>query len=166
MAVQTGPHDAQDGDDEQDGDGHIRADEGGGEDGGHDMNGGRGGMGQRSEKAGDGAGEGAEDEGVEAERPDTGARVSVGYVSPSGASIPCAVPRITRVPWRRGASPTVSQVACQEAAGVSSSASQRCRAGRRSRARARASACCTAWRVSPRLRPISWRVRGGSPSRP
>jgi len=41
MAVQTGPHDAQDGDDEQDANGHIRADEDGGEDGGHDMEGGR-----------------------------------------------------------------------------------------------------------------------------
>ncbi len=32
MAAQTGPYDAQDGDDEQDGKGHVRADEGGGED--------------------------------------------------------------------------------------------------------------------------------------
>ncbi len=32
MAVQTSPHDAQDADDEQDGEGHIGADEGGGED--------------------------------------------------------------------------------------------------------------------------------------
>ena len=41
VAVETGPHDAQDGDDEQDANGHIRADEDGGEDGGHDMEGGR-----------------------------------------------------------------------------------------------------------------------------
>jgi len=32
---------AQDGDDEQDGNGHIRADEGGGEERGHDVEGGR-----------------------------------------------------------------------------------------------------------------------------
>ena len=81
VAVQTGPHDAQDGDGEQDGEGHIGADEGGGEERGHDMEGERGGMGQRGEKAGDGAGEGAEDEGVEAERPDTGAGLRVGHVS-------------------------------------------------------------------------------------
>jgi len=37
VAVQTGPYDAQDGDDEQDGNGHIRADEDGGEDGRHDV---------------------------------------------------------------------------------------------------------------------------------
>ncbi len=41
MAVQVGPHDAQDGDDEQDGEGRVRADEGGGEDRSHDMEGGR-----------------------------------------------------------------------------------------------------------------------------
>ncbi len=41
MAVQTGPHDAQDGEDEQDGNGHIHADEGGGEERGHDVEGGR-----------------------------------------------------------------------------------------------------------------------------
>jgi len=34
VAVQARPHDAPDGDDEQDGEGHRRADEGGGEDGG------------------------------------------------------------------------------------------------------------------------------------
>jgi len=38
-AVQTRPHDTQDGDDEQDGEGHRRADEGGGEERGHDMEG-------------------------------------------------------------------------------------------------------------------------------
>ncbi len=45
MAVQTGPHDAQDGDDEQDGEGHIGADEDGRQDGGQDGEGGGGGMG-------------------------------------------------------------------------------------------------------------------------
>ncbi len=82
MAVQTGPHDAQDGNGEQDGEGHIHADEGGGEDGGHDVEGRRGGMGQRSEKVGDGAGEGTEHEGAEAERPDVRAGVGVVHVSP------------------------------------------------------------------------------------
>ena len=82
MAVQTRPHDAQDGGDEQDGEGHVRADEDGGEDGGHDVEGRRGGMGQRSEKVGDGAGEGTEDEDVEAERPDVRAGLSVGRASP------------------------------------------------------------------------------------
>ena len=43
-AVETRPYDAQDSDDEQDGEGYIHADEGGGEDGGHDVEGGRGGM--------------------------------------------------------------------------------------------------------------------------
>jgi len=81
VAVQTGPHDAQDGDDEQGGEGHIRADEGGGEERGHDVEGGRGGLGQRGEEGGDRAGEGAEHEGGEAERPDTGAGLSVGHVS-------------------------------------------------------------------------------------
>jgi len=60
MAVETGPHDAQDGDEEQDGEGHVRADEGGGEDGGHDVKGGRGGMGQRGEEADEGTGESRE----------------------------------------------------------------------------------------------------------
>ncbi len=35
VAVQAGSHDAQDGDDEQDGKGHIRADEGGDKGRGH-----------------------------------------------------------------------------------------------------------------------------------
>jgi len=39
MTVQTGPHDAQDGDDEQDGEGYVRADEDGSEERGHDMEG-------------------------------------------------------------------------------------------------------------------------------
>ena len=76
MAVQTGPHDA------QDGEGRVRADEGGGEERGHDMEGERGGMDERGEEGGDGAGEGAEHEGVEAERPDVGAGLSVGRASP------------------------------------------------------------------------------------
>ena len=41
MAVETGPHNAQDGDDEQGSEGHIGTDEGGGEERGHDMEGGR-----------------------------------------------------------------------------------------------------------------------------
>jgi len=67
VAVQTRPHDAQDGAGEQDGEGRVRADEGGGEHGRHDMEGRRGGMGQRGEQDGDGTGEGAEDEGAEDE---------------------------------------------------------------------------------------------------
>jgi len=82
MAVQTGPYDAPDGDDEQDGEGHVRADEGGGEDRGHDVEGCRGGMGERGEDGGDGAGEGAEHEAGEAERPDARAGLSVGRASP------------------------------------------------------------------------------------
>jgi len=74
VAVQTGPDDMQDGEDEQDGEGHIRADKGGGEDGGHDVEGERRGLGERGEEGGDGAGEGAEDEGSEAERPDVRGR--------------------------------------------------------------------------------------------
>jgi len=53
VAVQTRPHDAQDGGDEQDGEGHIGADEGGGEDRGHDVEAGRGSLGQRGEEADD-----------------------------------------------------------------------------------------------------------------
>jgi len=48
VAVQTRPHDAQDGGDEQDGDGDVRADEGRGEGRGHDVKGGRGGRGVRT----------------------------------------------------------------------------------------------------------------------
>jgi len=77
VAVQRGPHDTPDGNDEQDGEGQIRADEDGGEDGGHDVEGRRGGMGERGEEAGEGAGEGAEDEDAQAERPDAGAGVGV-----------------------------------------------------------------------------------------
>jgi len=99
-AVGTGPYDAQDGDDEQDGEGDVRTDEGGGEDGGHDIEGGRGGMGQRGEEADDGAGESREHERGEAARPDAG----TGWVSvirrlqrlacPSGDAA-----RLCRVPW-------------------------------------------------------------------
>ncbi len=39
MAGRVGLHDARDGEDEQDGEGHVGADEGGGEDGGHDVEG-------------------------------------------------------------------------------------------------------------------------------
>ncbi len=44
-AVETRPHDTQDGAGEQDSEGHVRADEGGGHDGGHDVEDGRGVMG-------------------------------------------------------------------------------------------------------------------------
>ena len=81
MAVQTGPHDVQDGDDEQDSAGHVGADENGGEDGGHDVEGRRGVMDERGEEGGDGAGEGAEHEGGEAKCPDMCAGLSVGHVS-------------------------------------------------------------------------------------
>jgi len=52
MVGRAGPHDAQGADDEQGSQGHVRADEGGGEDGGHDGQGGCGGMNQRGEKDG------------------------------------------------------------------------------------------------------------------
>ncbi len=58
LVGRAGPDDAQDGDDEQDGEGHIGTDEGRGEDRGQNGKGRRGGMGQRSEEAGEGAGEG------------------------------------------------------------------------------------------------------------
>jgi len=91
VAVETRPHDTQDGDNEQDSEGHVRADEGGGEDGGedggHDVEGGRGGMDQRGEEGGDGAGEGGEHEGGEAERPDAGAGLIVGHASPPAARL-------------------------------------------------------------------------------
>jgi len=77
VAVQTGPQDAQDGDDEQDGEGYIGADEGRGEDGGHDRKGGRGSLSQRGEQAGEGTGESRAHEGGQAERPDAGAGLGV-----------------------------------------------------------------------------------------
>jgi len=52
------PHDTQDGAGEQDGEGPIGADEDGGEGGGHDVEGCRGGVGQRGEEADEGADEG------------------------------------------------------------------------------------------------------------
>jgi len=133
LVGRTGAHDAPDGGNEQGGEGHVGADEGGGEDGGHDVEGGRGGMGQGGEEGGDGAGERREHEGSKAERPDVGTGLSVGHVSLPGSSVPFAASRRPCVPWRRGASPTVSQIGtCQEAAGVSS-ASQWRRAGSRRR---------------------------------
>jgi hypothetical protein len=78
VAVQAGSHDAQDGDNEQDGEGYIGTDEGGGEDRDQDSEGGRGGLGQRGEEAG----EGREHEDGEAKCPDTGAGMSVGHASP------------------------------------------------------------------------------------
>jgi len=61
VAVETRPHDTQDGAGEQDSEGHVGADEGGGQDGGHDGEGRRGGVGQRGEEADEGASEGRED---------------------------------------------------------------------------------------------------------
>jgi len=90
VAVQTRPYDAQDGEDEQDGEGHIGTDEGGGEGRSHDGEGRRGGMGQRSEEGGDGAGEGAEHEGGEATCPDAGASLGslgVGHDAPPAARL-------------------------------------------------------------------------------
>ncbi len=87
MAVQTRPHDVQDGAGAQDGAGHIGTDEGGGEDGGRDVEDGRGVMGQRGEEGGDGAGESRAHEGGEAERPDAGAGLSVGQASPVTACL-------------------------------------------------------------------------------
>ncbi len=81
VAVQAGSHDALDGDNEQDGEGHIRADEGNGEDGGHDVEGGRGGMGQRGEEGDERTGESRAHERGEAERPDAGAGLRVGHTS-------------------------------------------------------------------------------------
>jgi len=87
VAVQTRPHDAQDGAGKQDGAGHIAADEGDGEDRGQNGKGRRGGMGQRSEEGGDGAGESREHERGEAECPDAGAGLSVGQAAPPGARL-------------------------------------------------------------------------------
>jgi len=72
VAVQTRPYDAQDDDDEQDGEGHGRADEGRGEDRGHGVKGWGGGMGQRGEEGDERSGESRAHEGGEAERPDAG----------------------------------------------------------------------------------------------
>ena len=83
----TRPHDAQDSDDEQHGEGHIAADEGGSEDRGQDGEGGHGGMGQWGEEAGEGASESREHEGVEAERPDAGAGLRVVHASPPAARL-------------------------------------------------------------------------------
>jgi len=113
VAIGTRMHDAQNGDEEQDGEGHIGTDEGRGEDRGQDGKGGRGGMGERGEEVGDGAGEGRAHEGVQAERPDAGGGRGV-VLAPSGPSVPFAASRGPRIPWRRGAAPTVSQVgACR-----------------------------------------------------
>jgi len=87
VAVRTRPHDAPDGNDEQDGEGHIGADEGGGEERGHDVEGRRGGMGERDEEGREGTDERREHEGVQAERPDAGAGLSVGQVVPPGARL-------------------------------------------------------------------------------
>jgi len=56
VAVWTRPHDAQDGAGEQDGEGHIGTDEGGGEGRRHDVEGRRGCMGQRGEEGDEGTG--------------------------------------------------------------------------------------------------------------
>jgi len=54
VAVQRGPHDAPDGNEEQDGEDQRCADEDGGEDGGHDVEGRRGGVDQRGNEGGEG----------------------------------------------------------------------------------------------------------------
>jgi len=87
MVSRAGSHDAQDGDDEQDGEGYVCADEDGGKDGGGDVEGGHGGVGQRGEEGDEGAGESRAHEGVEAERPDAGAGVGVGHTSPPVACL-------------------------------------------------------------------------------
>ncbi len=87
VAVQTRPYDAQDDDDEQDGEGHGRADEGRGEDRGHGMKGWGGGMGQRGEEGDERSGESREHEGGEAERLDAGAGLSVGQAAPPAARL-------------------------------------------------------------------------------
>ncbi len=78
-------HDAQNGDEEQDGEGHIGTDEGRGEDRGHGVKGWGGGMGQRGEEGGEGSGGSREREGGEAERLDAGTGLIVGHVSPPAA---------------------------------------------------------------------------------
>jgi len=99
MAVQTGPHDVQDGDDEQDGEGHIGTDEGGGEGRSHDVEGRRGGMGQRSEEDGEGAGESREHEGVQAERPDAGRERGYRSCVTSGGSPVSQTMPLVNVVW-------------------------------------------------------------------
>ncbi len=87
MASETGPYDAQDGAGEQDGEGHVRADEGRGEDRGHGVKGWGGGMGQRGEEGDERSGESREHEGGEAERLDAGAGLSVGQAAPPAARL-------------------------------------------------------------------------------
>jgi len=115
VAAWTRPYDAQDGAGKQDGAGHIAADEGDGEDGGHDVEGGRGGMDQWGEEADEGTGESREHEGGEAERPDAGAGLIVGHVSPPAA-------RLSHT--RRRAVPTGSLVRASGGGGVGEPAAQ------------------------------------------
>jgi len=105
-AVETRPHDTQDGAGEQDSEGHVRADEGGGHDG-EDR---RGGVGQRGEEGDEGSGESRAHEGGEAERPDAGAGLRVGHASPPAllahlsallvmsCVIPCPSSAVSRAP--------------------------------------------------------------------
>jgi len=87
VASETGPYDAQDGAGEQDGEGHVRADEGRGEDRGHGVKGWGGGMGQRGEEGDERSGESREHEGGEAARLDAGAGLGVGHASPPAARL-------------------------------------------------------------------------------
>ena len=63
LVGRAGPHDAHDSDDEQDGEGHVRADEGCGEGRSHDVEGRRGSVGQRNEEGDEGVGPGREGSG-------------------------------------------------------------------------------------------------------
>jgi len=94
VASETGPYDAQDGAGEQDGAGHVRADEGRGEDRGHGVKGWGGGMGQRGEEGDERSGESREHEGGEAECPDAGTGL---------AAVGCHPPRPTPLPRGRRA---------------------------------------------------------------
>jgi len=98
-AVGTRMHDAQNGDEEQDGEGHVRADEGRGEDRGQDGKGRGGGMGQRGEEGDERSGESRAHEGGEAARPDAGAGLRVSHAAPPAARlfVPPMVPRVSVV---------------------------------------------------------------------
>ncbi len=111
LVGRAGPHDAQDGGGEQDRQGHIRADEGGGEGGGHDVEGRRGGVGQRGEEGDEGAGEGREREGGEAEHSDAGAGLHVGYTSPPAARLS---PRGCRASLSCAMAPALLRSPCTE----------------------------------------------------
>lgn len=100
LVGRAGLHDAPDGDDERDSQGDIGADEGHGEGRGHDSQGGRGRVGQRSEEGDDGADEGRAHEGGAAEGLDAGAGLSVVHASPPRLACPSDdAARVCRGPW-------------------------------------------------------------------